>query len=159
MPTKNTIDTAIAKRLVEASAISGASIVGQSGGWSVMLKVGMQEKALGVQRSDKPRLWKSLDRCVDYLKNELQIAHIDMLDATEFSPAPMAGSSKNNASERMRNAHEAAAYDKWLRAQVGQAIEEADDPSTEWVSHEVIKDDMAKQRAALKARIKRSTAK
>ena len=52
----HTIDTAMAKRMVEASAIRGASIIGQPGGWSVVLKLGMQEKPLGAQRSDKPRM-------------------------------------------------------------------------------------------------------
>ena len=65
----HTIDTAMAKRMVEASAIRGASIIGQPGGWSVVLKMGLQERPLGAQRSDKPRTWRSLDRAVAYLKN------------------------------------------------------------------------------------------
>mgnify|MGYP000025178467 FL=1 len=40
----HTIDTAMAKRLVEAAAIRGAAIIGQPGGWSVVLKLGMQDK-------------------------------------------------------------------------------------------------------------------
>ncbi len=56
MATKTTIDTAIAKRMVEASAIRTAAIIGQPGGWSVLLKFGLTEKVLGVQRTDKPRL-------------------------------------------------------------------------------------------------------
>lgn len=125
MATKNTIDTAIAKHMVEANAIRSATIIGQPGGWSVMLTVGMTEKALCAQRTGKPRLWKSLDRCVDYLKTELHIARFDMLDATNHSDVPMTGSTKNSAAERMRNAHQAAAYDKWLKAEIQQAI---DDP-------------------------------
>ncbi len=64
----HTIDTAMARRMVEASAIQGASIIGQPGGWSVMLKLGTIEKPLGAQRTDKPRTWRSLDTCMDYLK-------------------------------------------------------------------------------------------
>jgi hypothetical protein len=124
MINKNTIDTAIAKRMVEASAIRTAAIIGQPGGWSVMLKIGMTEKALGAQRSDKPRLWKSLDRCVDYLKTELQISRFDMLDATNYSDVSIAGSTKNSASERMREAHQAAAYTKWLKAEIQEAIDD-----------------------------------
>ena len=58
------IVTSMAKRMVEASAIRGASIIGQPGGWSVVLKMGLQERPLGAQRSDKPRTWRSLDRAV-----------------------------------------------------------------------------------------------
>ena len=50
------IDTAMAKRMAEAAAIRGASIVGQPGGWSIMLKVGMTETPLGAQRTNKPRI-------------------------------------------------------------------------------------------------------
>ena len=124
MITKNTIDTAIAKHMIEASAIRTAAIIGQPGGWSVLLKVGTTEKALGAQRSDKPRIWKSLDRCVNYLKTELHICRFDMLDATNHSDVPMAGSTKNNASERMREAHQSAAYTKWLKAEIQEAIDD-----------------------------------
>ena len=144
----HTVDTAMAKRLVEALAIRGASIIGQPGGWSVMLKLGMTEKPLGAQRTDKPRTWRSLDRCVDYLKTELHIARFDLLDATDHSGVELAGKSRNDASERMRQTHAAAAYDKWFRAQVEQGIKEADDPSTQWVSNEAVKATSAKRRAA-----------
>ena len=148
MTTKNTIDTAIAKRMVEARAIRTASIIGQPGGWSVMLKVGKQEKALGAQRSDKPRLWKSLDRCVDYLKNELHIARFDMLDATDFSAEPMTGSTKNSASKRMREAHQAAAHTKWLKTEIQEAI---DDPRPN-AAHDDVMRRMDERIAAIKAR-------
>ena len=153
--TANTIDTAIAKRMVEASAIHSASIIGQPGGWSVMLKVGMTETPLGAQRTDKPRMWRSLDRCVEYLTNELHIARFELLDATNYSKVtPVNSKAHIDASERLRKAHEAAAHDKWFREQVEIGLAEADDPNTVWVPHEVVKEDMAKQRAALKERIK-----
>ena len=126
MTTPNTIDTAMAKRMVEASAIRGASIIGQPGGWSVVLKLGLQERPLGAQRTDRPRTWRSLDRAVAYLKDELHIARFDMLDATNHSEGePVTGSSPVAAAERLRNAHEAAAYKKWLTKEVQEAL---DDP-------------------------------
>jgi hypothetical protein len=146
---KNTIDTAVAKRMVEASAIHTASIIGQPGGWSVMLKIGMTEKALGAQRSDKPRIWRSLDRCVDYLKSELHIARFDMLDATNYSNVPVAGNVRNDSAERMRLAHEAAAYTKWLKAEIQEAI---DDPRP-GIPNEEVKRHFAGKREALRKRI------
>lgn len=146
----NTIDTAMARRMVEASAIRGASIIGQPGGWSVVLKLGVQEKPLGAQRTDKPRMWRSLDRCVDYLKKELHIARFDLLDATHFSDVgPVAGKSREDASERLRNAHEAAGHDKWFREQVELGLAEADDPAAEWVTNEEANASWAKKRAEL----------
>ena len=145
-----TIDTAMAKLMVDAFAIGGASIIGQPGGWSVILTLGTREKSLGAQRSDKPRVWRSLDRCVDYLKNELHIARFDLLDATHFSDlGAIAGKSRADASERLRNAHEAAGHDKWFREQVGLGLAQADDPATEWVTNEEAEASWATKRAEL----------
>lgn len=154
----HTIDTAMAKRMVEASAIQGASIIGQPGGWSVVLKLGTQEKPLGVQRSDKPRIWRSLDRCVDYLKKELHLARFELLDATHFSDVALEGKSREDASERLRHAHEAAAHDKWFREQVEIGLAEADDPAAEWVTHEEANASWARKRAELLQRAEGSAA-
>ena len=51
-------------------------------------------------------------------------------------------------------AHETAAHDKWFRAQVEDAINEAGDPATAWVSNEEAKAGWAKKRAELIKRIK-----
>ena len=146
----HTIDTAMAKRMVEASAIRGASIIGQPGGWSVVLKMGLQERPLGAQRSDKPRTWRSLDRAVAYLKNELHIARFDLLDATNHSEGePLEGKSRGDASERLRSAHEAAGHDKWFREQVELAIKEAEAPDAQWVSADDAKASWKQKRAEL----------
>lgn len=146
----HTIDTANAKRMVESSAICGASIIGQPGGWSVVLKLGLQERLLAMQRSNKPRTWRSLDRAVAYLKNELHIARFDLLDATHHSVGePLAGKSRADASERLRLAHEAAGHDKWFRSQVDLAVEEADEPDAQWVSNADAKASWQQKRAEL----------
>lgn len=149
----HTIDTAMAKRMVEAAAIRGASIIGQPGGWAVMLKLGTQEKPLGVQRSDKPRMWRSLDSCMAYLKSELRIVRVDLLDATDYSDVPLAGKSRPDAAKRMRGAFEVAGHDTWFRAEVAQALQEADDPGTPWESNEDANKRWAAKRAKLAKRV------
>ena len=144
----HTIDTGMARRMVEASAIRGASIIGLPGGWSVMLKLGVTEKPLGTQRTDKPRTWRSLDSCMNYLKNELQIARVDLLDASNHSAGDVTRATRVDSSERMKHAHEAAAYDKWFRAQVQEAI---DDPRPS-IPHEQVMAEFAERRAALRQR-------
>lgn len=47
----------------------------------------------------------------------------------------------------------ALSYDKWFRAEIAQAIKEADDPTTKWVSNEDVEAKFAKKRAALLKRI------
>ena len=133
----NTIDTLVARRMAENAAIRGASIIGQPGGWSVILKVGMQEKPLGTQRTDKPRTWRSLDSCMTYLRDELHIVRVDGIDATDYSEASVHTKRRADASERMKRAHEAAAYDKWFRAQVQESL---DDPRPSIPHDQVMRD-------------------
>lgn len=44
-------------------------------------------------------------------------------------------------------------HDAWVHEQIADAVREADNLGTEWVPHEVVKQDMARQRAELLARI------
>jgi len=114
----HTIDTLLARKMVEAAAIRGASIIGSSDGWSVMLKYGTQERPLGTQRTDKPRTWRSLDSCIEYLRKELRIVRIEGIDASNYSQGDETRKLRRDASERMKQAHEAAAYVAWLNKKV-----------------------------------------
>lgn len=49
---------------------------------------------------------------------------------------------------------EPMSHDAWFREQVRQGLKEADDPNTQWISHEEMKADRAKQRAELLERIR-----
>jgi hypothetical protein len=53
----------------------------------------------------------------------------------------------------MKVVYVAAAYKDWFLAEVEAGIREADDPNTVMVPHVVVKEDMAKQREQLLARI------
>lgn len=150
-----TIDMATARRMAEAGTLLGVSIIGQPGGWSVMLKTGKAEKPLGGQKTDRPRTWRSLDALIAYLREDLHIVEIDGLDATHHHSGDAASRAGPDAAERMRCTHEAAAYDAWFRAEVEAGIKEADDPNTEWISNEEAEADWEKQRAALVKRVVR----
>ena len=143
-----TLDTAVAKHMAQNSAISGATIVGEPGGWSVLLTVGGIQKRLGTQRTERPRLWRSLDRCVAYLKAELDISRIDSVDAR--SHQAQAQRVRSDTAERMRRTHQAAAYDAWFREQVLAA--QADPRPV--VANANAKQRFALRRAALSKRAK-----
>ena len=117
-----------------------------------MLKTGIQEKPLGSQKQDKPRTWRSLDTLTEYLRKDLSIVRIDGIDATHHSSADVHRPGRPDAAARMKRAHEAAAYDAWFRAQVDAGIKEADDPATQWVSHEESMARMHKHLDQLEAR-------
>jgi hypothetical protein len=53
----------------------------------------------------------------------------------------------------MKHVHEAAAYDKWFRAEIEAAIVEADDPKTKWVPNEDANNSWAIKRAELLERV------
>lgn len=147
----DTIDHNTLARLVEAGAVRGADVIGQPGGWGVVIKYGMTERALAARRG-AVRIFKKFETLVGYLKG-IGIAEY-RVNAANFDPVALKGNAvRPDASARMKRAHEAATYDQWFREQVEEGIKEADDPNTVWVPHEVAKKDMAKQRKALKARI------
>ena len=100
------IDTAMAKRLHEACAIRGVTIVGIPGGWSVLLKLGMNERPLGTQRTNRVRSWRSLDTLVAYLRTDLGIVKIDGIDASQYSAASVFRA-RPDVAGRMRQAHRA----------------------------------------------------
>ncbi len=48
--------------------------------------------------------------------------------------------------EALKRTHEAAAHDQWFREQVKAALKEADDPNTQWIPHDVIKEKLLRAR-------------
>ena len=63
-----TIDHTTLTKLAEAGVLHSAHVVGQEGGWGVLVKYGMTERALAAQRSHQVRIFRKLETLVDYLK-------------------------------------------------------------------------------------------
>ncbi len=147
-----TIDHSTLSELVKAGAVRAAHVVGQPGGWSLRVKYGTAERALTTQRSRQVRVFRRMDTLVSYLKG-VGILHFDV-DAAEYEAEGGKTYSRPDRAEAMRRAHEASAHDRWFRNQVDEALKEARDPKTEWVPHQVVKQDMVRQRAELLARIR-----
>lgn len=146
----------MAKLLAQTLSIDGASIIGQPGGWSVSLRVGSRDQALSAQRSGQPRTWRSLDRCVHYLRSELQLTQFELLDATQHSDIHPPRKRRADTSERMRKTHESAAFDLWWKAQVQEGMKEAQDASTPWVSNDTAMTESLKRRQLWEERAQRT---
>lgn len=144
-----TIDHSTLSRLVEAGAVHSAHVVGQTGGWSIVIRYGKTSSPLAAQRSRQVRLFKRMDTLVSYLK-DVGISQFDV-DAADYVPETTA---RPDRAEALRRAHEAAEYDRWFIEQVDEAIREADDPNTVWIPHEVVEEEMARERAELLALLK-----
>ena len=75
-----------------------------------------------------------------------------MVDATYFDETMAKTYSRPDTSAATKQAHTVLSYDRWVQDQVAQALKEADDPSTPWVSNEAAMAEGAKRRAAWRAR-------
>ena len=146
MADREMIDHITFARLVEAGAVRTVDVIGQPGGWGVMVKYGMVERPLAVRRGSV-RLFRRLETLTEYLRG-LGIVQYHV-NAANYDPQTPTQSTRPDSAARLKRVHEAAAHDQWFREQVEQAVQEADDPNTQWVTHEEAKTIWAKKRAEL----------
>ena len=149
----DTIDHQTLLHLVEAGAVRGADVIGQPGGWNVVVKYDMVERALAARRG-AIRLFSRFDTLVKYLKS-IGIAQCNV-NLSNYDDS-VKRVNRPDTKQRLERTKEAVAYDKWFREQVAEGIREADDPNTVWVSHEEVVKDMHRQREAIMARMSRAT--
>ena len=137
------IDGKAVKSLVEAHAIRGATVLGQPGGWAVLVRYGALERAVAAQRAHKPRLWRNLATAAAFVRDELGVARFEV-DAEAHKP--------DAGRPRMKARHEAAEHHKWFREQVEIGIKEADDPATQWIRQDDVMARLDARITRLKAR-------
>lgn len=143
----DTIDHVTLSRLVAADAVSSAHIIGQAGGWGIVIKYGVTERALAAKRGSI-RIFRKFETLVAYLKTMGVFKY--EVDATGFDPAALKSTHRAEvASARMTATHDAAAYDKWFREQVQAAI---DDPRPS-ISNEQVAAHFAARRKEIEQRI------
>jgi hypothetical protein len=109
-------------KLAEAGVVRSAHVVGQAGGWGILVKYGMTERALASQRSHQMRIFRKLETLVEYLKG-IGIPRFDV-DAANYKPDEKNAYKRPDRAEAMKNAHEAAAYTKWLKEEIQEAIDD-----------------------------------
>lgn len=145
--TLDTIDHNTLARLVEAGAVRGATVVGQPGGWGVVVQYGMTERALAAKRG-AVRIWKRFETLVSYLK-EMGLAKYQV-DAVNYTPeAPKESTAKRpDAAERMKRAHEAAAHDDWFRTKVAASLQGVADGTNGQIAPDEWAQIRARKRAA-----------
>lgn len=121
--TANTVDHHTLVHLVEAGAVRSANIVGQPGGWAVVVQYGTSERALAARRG-AVRVFRKFETLASYLKGMGLVQY--QVDARLFDPAALKTErTRTDAAERLRKAHAAAAYVSHLESAVKDAI---DDP-------------------------------
>ena len=130
----------------EAGGISSVTLKAEGGAFVVALATRNGDDGLLVTtRTRQPRRFSDLRKAILLLR-EMGIASVQV-DATHWNPDEAAPRTpRPDRSEALKRAHEAAAHDHWFRAQVEEALREADDPATVSVSHEQV---MAEIKAAI----------
>jgi hypothetical protein len=119
------IDGKAIRDLVEARTIQGATILGQPGGWAVLVRHGATEQAVAAQRARKPRLWRNLNTAAAYVRDELGLPRFDV-DTAAYDPNAVERTRPDQA-ERLRRQREAIAHDSWFRGQVREAMQGIED--------------------------------
>ena len=142
--TTETIDHTTLTKLAEAGVVRSAHVVGQAGGWGIMVKYGMAERALAAQRSHQVRIFRKLETLAAYLKG-VGIPRFEV-DAVNYDADGENTYKRPDRSAAMKSAHEAAAYDKWLKAEIQEAI---DDPRPS-IPHEEVMRHVRERLATLK---------
>jgi len=146
--TRSTIDHATLAQLAGAGAIEKTLVVGQTGGWSIVVRYGKSEHPLAAQRSRQVRLFKKMETLVSYLR-DVGISQFDV-DASDYAAEP---AKRPDRADALKRAHEAAEHDRWFREQVQIGLREADDPNTVWISNEDMEKEWEEMRVELEARI------
>ncbi len=109
------------RELAAAGAIHEAAAVAQGSRWSLVVRYGGIERVLAARKTKQPRSWAHLDSLVRYLA-EIGI-HQFTTDARNYDP-DQPGQKRPDRSEALRQAHEAAEYDRWFREKVQEALED-----------------------------------
>jgi len=146
--TRSTIDHTTLAQLAGAGAIDKTLVVGQTGGWSIVVRYGKSEHPLAAQRSRQIRLFKKMETLVSYLR-DVGISQFDV-DARDYAAEP---AKRPDRADALKRAHEAAEHDRWFREQVQIGLREADDPNTVWISNEEMEKEWEEMRAELEGRI------
>lgn len=148
----DTIDQKTLFQLVEAGAVRAAHVVGHGNGWTLAARYGLTERFLSAKRGDV-RVFRKLETLVGFLR-DLGISHFEV-DTAGFDPAAIERTTRPDRSAALKEAHEAAAYDKWFRAQVQESL---DDPRPN-ISLAESNQAMAKRKAAARRQLAKAGAK
>lgn len=138
--TRDTIDHVTLQHLIAAGLVSGADVVGQPGGWGIVIRYGMKEQALAARRG-AVRIFSRFETLVSYLKG-IGISQFNV-NASNYDPAEKRA--RPDSAERMRRTFDAAEHDAWFREQVQEAVNEADRPDAVWLSDDDVRA-MSRQR-------------
>ena len=134
--TANTIDHVTLERLVEAGAVRGADVIGHAGGWGVVVRYGMTERALAARRG-AVRSFRKFETLVSYLR---QVGIVEYkVNAADYDPETLKTTRvRPDSSARMRSAFEAKAHSDWMAQKAADSLAD----SAPNVAHTLVMNDV-----------------
>ena len=118
-----------------AGGVVGVTLIGEGSGFFMEIATRSGQDAFLVKaRSTEPRRFGSANSALTVLRG-IGIA-VAQIDATNWDPDQKeVTQNRDNRAQAMRQAHEAAAYNQWLAAEIQEAI---DDPRPSVPHNEVM---------------------
>jgi asparagine synthetase A len=150
------LDGKAVKKLAIAHALTGATVLGQPGGFAVLVKYGAVERAVAAQRSGRMRIWRNLNTAAAYVRDELGLVRFE-IDMTAHDLAAIERKRPDTAA-RQRQLHAADEHGAWFRSQVQKAIDGIEDgsnraiPEDEWAERSRLKRAELQRRIGLQGR-------
>jgi hypothetical protein len=131
---------------IRAGGIASVTLKAEGGAFLVAVATRSGSDGLLVTtRTKEPRRFADLRKAMLLLR-EMGIATVQV-DATRWNPDEIGtGTTRPDRAAAMKHAHEAAAHDRWFRAQVEEGLREADDPAAVTLPHEQV---MAEMKATI----------
>lgn len=108
--------------LIASGAITSATILGRTGGYAVLAKVGAQQRPLGT-RQGAVRVFSTADTALKFL-HRLGMYHAQV-DTSQYRGGSLRPA-RPDTSRQHAEAQAALAHDHWFRAQVQAALDDAD---------------------------------
>jgi hypothetical protein len=129
-----------------AGGIASVTLKAEGGAFIVAVATRSGEKGVLITtRAKTPRRFRDPGKAMLLLR-EMGIVTAQ-IDASRWKPgAVQAGKARPDRAVAMKQAHEAAAHDRWFRAQIEEGLREANAPNAVFYSHEQV---MADTRAAI----------
>ncbi len=142
----STISHATLSHLIASGSVQEAEVIAQPGGWGVVITCGATKQSLAARRGSV-RIFRKFETLACYLK-DLGIAHYQV-NASNYDPvATKATQIRPDSALRMRVAHEAAAYNDWLKEKVSRSLDGLENGTNRIIEA----DEWVKIRAAKQAR-------
>ncbi len=114
-----TVQLATARELASAGSVQDTLLVGRTGGYAVLFKLGSGERALAT-KAGTTRLFSGLDAAVRVLRRELGITHYQV-DTSGYFEREISRTRPDRAKALKQN-HEDAAYTEFLRRETARAL-------------------------------------